>query len=329
MNFSHLPKVELHLHLDCSLSYDIVKELKPGTTYEAFRQSFIAPPKCIDLADYIKRAINGFELMQSREQLQLVTMDLFRQLKADNVVYAELRFAPLQHIMQGLTAHEVVSTVNDTVVKCIEETGIEASIILCTLRHYAESQSMQTAYLVKDFEGSKVTAFDIAADEAGFPIDSHIAAFQFVRENKIFCTAHAGEARGPQSVWETMENFRPTRIGHGIRSIEDGGLINFLRENDIHLEVCPTSNVQTNVVDRMDDHPAAKIFDQGISMSINTDARTISDVTLGSEYEVMKTIFNWKQSHFLRCNLEAMRHAFTTEDIRRKISHKILNGYIG
>jgi adenosine deaminase len=187
---------------------------------------------------------------------------------------------------------------------------------------------MQTARLVKDFEGSKVTAFDIAADEAGYPIDNHIEAFRFVRENNIFCTAHAGEARGPQSVWETMENFRPTRIGHGIRSIEDESLISFLRENDIHLEVCPTSNVQTNVIDNINDHPAWRIFNKGVSMSINTDARTISDVTLESEYQLMKTIFNWKQSHFRRCNLEAMRHAFTTADIRKKITDKILNAYV-
>jgi len=95
MNYSELPKVELHLHLDCSLSYDVVKQLKPSVSKEEYEQSFIAPPKCTDLADYIKRSIKAYELMQTREQLNLVTLDLFKQLKEDNVVYAEIRFAPL------------------------------------------------------------------------------------------------------------------------------------------------------------------------------------------------------------------------------------------
>jgi len=327
MNFDLLPKVELHLHLDCCLSYDVVKILSPGISYDEYRASFIAPPKCIDLADYIKRAIKGFELMQSKEQLQLVTTDLFRQLKADNVVYAEIRFAPLQHIMQGLSAGEVVSIVNDTVLTCIDDMGVEASIILCTLRHYSEAQSMQTVKLVKDFESTKVTGFDIAADEAGFPINNHIRAFQFAKENGLFCTAHAGEACGPESVWDTMKYFKPTRLGHGVRSVEDEQLISFLKANDIHLEVCPTSNVQTNVVDHFANHPAARLLDNNISMSINTDARTISDVTLKSEYELMEKFFNWNLSHFRKCNLEAMRHAFTTNEIRYKISKRISDAY--
>ena len=98
MNYSKMPKVELHLHLDCSLSYDVVKQLNPTVTKEEYKQSFIAPPKCTDLADYIKRSIKSFELMQTKEQLRLVTLDLFKQLKEDNVVYAEIRFAPFSYM---------------------------------------------------------------------------------------------------------------------------------------------------------------------------------------------------------------------------------------
>jgi len=118
-----LPKVELHLHLDCSLSYEVVKEIKPTITYEEYRESFIAPPKCTDLADYITRAIKGFELMQTKDQLRLVTLDLFKQLKMDHVVYAEIRFAPLQHIFKGLTPNEVVQTVNQATEEGIKNMG--------------------------------------------------------------------------------------------------------------------------------------------------------------------------------------------------------------
>jgi len=112
MEYSKLPKAELHLHLDCSLSFDVVKQLNPAITLEEYRQSFIAPTKCTDLADYITRAVKGVELMQTKEQLRLVTLDLFKQLKADNVIYAKMRFAPLQHLQKGLTPTEVVGAVN-------------------------------------------------------------------------------------------------------------------------------------------------------------------------------------------------------------------------
>jgi adenosine deaminase len=209
MDFSSLPKIELHLHLDCSLSYKVVSQLKPDVSYEDYQRDYVAPAKCTDLADYIARAVKGTDLMQTKEQLRLVTLDLFEQLKADNVIYAEIRFAPLLHIEKGLTPPEVVSTVNDAVTEGIEKTGVAAGIILCTLRHYSESQSMGTVKLVEQFKGTNVVGFDIAADEAGFPIDNHIAAFTYAKAHGINCTAHAGEARGADSVWETLKHFIP------------------------------------------------------------------------------------------------------------------------
>src|SRR5690349_11150031 len=153
------PKVELHLHLDCSLSYDVVQVLKPSVTIEEYRQSFIAPPKCPDLADYITRAVKGCELMQTEEQLRLVTLDLFRQLEADNVIYAEIRFAPLLHTMQGLTPDEIIRAVNEATHEGIKKYGVEAGIILCTLRHYSEYQSMETVELVKKYKDTHVVGF--------------------------------------------------------------------------------------------------------------------------------------------------------------------------
>ncbi len=327
MNYKLLPKVELHLHLDCSLSYKVVQQLNPSITSEEYKQSFVAPAKCTDLADYISRAIKGFELMQTKEQLRLVTLDLFEQLKMDNVIYAEMRFAPLHHILKGLTAEEVVLTVNDAVEEGIQQTGVEVRIILCTLRHYSAAQSMETVKLVEQFKGTHVVAFDIAADEAGFPIDNHIEAFQFAKANNIHCTAHAGEAKGADSVWETLEHFHPSRIGHGVRSAEDEKLLQHLKEKNIHLEVCPSSNVQVNVFDSIENHPADIIYNAGVSMSINTDARTITPVTLSSEYALLANVFDWTKEHFRRCNLQAVKHAFCDKELKEKLKEKIIAAY--
>ncbi|MCH7523917.1 MAG: adenosine deaminase [Bacteroidetes bacterium] len=327
MNYSKLPKVELHLHLDCSLSYDVVKQLNPTVTIEKYEQSFIAPSKCTDLADYIKRSIKSFELMQTKEQLRLVTLDLFKQLKEDNVVYAEIRFAPLLHTAKALSPEQVVEEVNKATNEGIEKYGIDAGIILCTLRHYSEEQSLRTVKLVDTYKGTHIVGFDIAADEVGFPIDNHIKAFQFAKINGIKCTAHAGEAKGPESVWETLENFHPSRIGHGVRSAEDDDLLAFLKAKNIHLEVCPTSNIQVNVFDKIEDHSANKIYNSGVSMSINTDCRTISNTTLNKEYHIMEQIFNWDRKYFKKCNLEAIKHSFATEEIKKKIKLIIENAY--
>ncbi len=320
------PKVELHLHLDCSLSYEVVKQLSPQTSFEEYSNSFIAPAKCTDLADYISRAKKGFELMQTREQLRIVTLDLFKQLSLDNVVYAEIRFAPLQHIYNGLQATEAVDAVNKATEEGKQLYGIEAGVILCTLRHYTEAQSMETVELVNAFKGTNIIGFDIAADEAGYPINNHIKAFKYAKEIGIPCTAHAGEAKGAESVWETLTNLYPTRIGHGVRSAEDPALLAYLKEKNIHLEICPTSNIQTNVFDKIENHSVNKIFHSGVSMSINTDARTISKITLSSEYSLLEKVFHWDKEDFKKCNLEAISHSFTTETIKNKI-RKILTDF--
>lgn len=329
MNYNNLPKIELHLHLDCSLSYKVVQQLNPTVTKEAYQTEFIGPAKCHDLADFITRAAKGIELMQTAEQLWMVTLDLFEQLQADQVIYAEIRFAPLLHLDQGLSSAEVVKIVNAAAIAGMEKTGIQAGLILATLRHYTEAQSMETVRLVEQFQGTHVVGFDIAADEAGFPIDQHIKAFQYAKKKGIPCTAHAGEARGADSVWETLRHFHPQRIGHGVRSVEDPELMAFLKSKDIHLEVCPTSNIQTAIYDTIEQHTVDKIYHSGVSMSINTDARTISNVTLTDEYQTLHRVFGWEKAHFFRCNLEAITHAFASEEVKEELKQKLMAGFAG
>ncbi len=329
MDFRQFPKVELHLHLDCSLSFDVVSKINPGITFQDYTDKFIAPSKCNNLADFLTRATQGIRLMQSEKELGLVVADLFDQLKNDNILYAEIRFAPLQHIENGLQAENVVEIVEEATSKAIELTSIDARLILCTLRHFSEAQSLETVKLVKHFQGTRVAGFDIAADEAGFPIDEHLAAFRYAFDNKIPCTAHAGEARGPDSIWETLENFRPLRIGHGVRSIEDPELIEYLRKEDIHLEVCPSCNIQIDVFDQYENHPINKLYELGISLSVNTDTRTITNINLSDEYEKLHNVFGWGKDHFLKCNINAIRSSFINQNIKTSLMDQLMSKYHG
>jgi adenosine deaminase len=327
MDLNKLPKVELHLHLDCSLSYEVVSKIDPSITHEYFLNHFVSTTKCTDLADFIVRASKGFLLMQTKQQLEWVVQDMFKQLVADNMLYVELRFAPLQHLLQGLTPYEVVKIIDAATAEAVKQTGLEARLILCTLRHYTEAQSMETVKLVEQFKNTYVAGFDIAADEAGFPVDNHLPAFKYAKQNNIFCTAHAGEAKGAESVWETLEHFGPSRIGHGVRCVEDSKLVAHLCKHNVHLEICPTSNVLIDVVDSYENHPIDQLYKAGVSLSVNTDNRTITNITLGNEYERMQQFFGWTVTDFYNCNVHALNSAFIPETLKEKLLAKLFGGY--
>ncbi|MGO9589950.1 MAG: adenosine deaminase [Candidatus Acidiferrales bacterium] len=323
-----LPKIELHLHLDCSLSFAAVSALAPSVTHEEYQSDYVAPARCTDLAEFLSRAHKGFRLMQSEMSLRLVTEDIFRQLVDDGVIYAELRFAPLLHLEQGLTPEQVVSVVDRSTEDLIRETGLEARLILCTLRHFTEEQSMQTAKLVEQFRGSRVVALDIAGDEAGFPIDAHIAAYRYASERGLHRTAHAGEALGPESVWETLDLLQPTRIGHGTRSVEDPQLVDHLRQKRIHLEICPSSNVQIiPSIEAWEHHPVDRLYRAGVPLNINTDTRMLTPATLTSEYLGLEETFGWTAQDLLDANLLGVQAAFVEQNVKEKLRKRLLDSY--
>ncbi|GCE24407.1 hypothetical protein KDK_82070 [Dictyobacter kobayashii] len=186
---------------------------------------------------------------------------------------------------------------------------------------------MLTVRLVEQFRGTNVVALDLAGDEAGYPLDAHISAFEYAVQQGLYRTAHAGEARGADSVWETLQHLQPTRIGHGARSIEDPALIEKLRTEQIHLEICPASNLQTNMYDTYIDHPINQLYQQGVPLSVNTDNRMITPVTLKQEYEHLHQYFQWGKEDFLRCNLRAVQASFLPAETKERLIDKLQAAY--
>jgi len=328
MNYTRLPKIELHLHLDCSLSYRVVQAIDPAVSESQYLTEFVAPRVCIDLRDYLTRAEKGFSLMQTRAQLRLVTLDLLAQLEADHVLYAEIRFAPLLHTQQGLTPAQVVEAVQSALQEGARQYNVIARLILCTLRHFREEQSLETAALTRSFFGKGwVVGFDMAGDEAGYTLLEHKKAFALIKENNIPFTVHAGEAAGPESVWQVIRELGPRRLGHGVRSIEDPDLVSYLVQEKIHLEVCPSSNLQTNIFPSLQTHSVAALYREGVSLSISTDARMITPVTLSSEYHELAKVFGWGRSELLASNLQALQYAFIDETLRTTLQEKLSAAY--
>nr|MBS0037487.1 adenosine deaminase [Saprospiraceae bacterium] len=319
MNIQSLPKVELHVHLDCSLSYEVVQKINSHITYERFLKNFTAPSHCPDLSTYISKSESAISLMQTAQHLRWVTLDLFDQFQKDGIAYAEIRFAPLEHTRNGLTEEQVVQIVDSAVGEGTATYGIPVGVLLCTLRHYTHQQSMRVARLTREFQGSSVVGMDIAGHESEYGLQNHIPAFEFCRGHGIPCTAHAGESRGADSVAETIRKLRVDRIGHGVRSAENLETVELIQSQNIHLEICPTSNILTRTVEAFSQHPLKYLYDSGISLGINTDGRTISRVSLSDEYRKVIRHFDWEMDELKTCNLAAIKHAFTKDAIKRDV----------
>lgn len=327
MDFSILPKVELHLHLDSSLSFTAVSRLDPSVTLADYQRNFLLPAKCSDMAAFFACAPRGSTLMQTEEQLCLATFDVFEQLQRDNVLYAEILLFPYLHTNRGLSAEKVVEIVDEAVAQASQEMGIEARIILSVLRHYPTQQSLATVKLVERFKGTRVVGVDLGGYEAAYPLFAHIPAFQYAVQQGIPRTVHAGELLGAESVWGALKHLHPSRIGHGVRSIEDPALLEHLRKEQIHLEVCPTSNVQFDLYESYAQHPINRFYESGLALSVNTDSRTMTNVTLTQEYERLHQVFGWEKEHFFRCNLHALHAAFVPEETKQRLEQRLSAGY--
>lgn len=325
--FKSLPKIELHVHLDCSISFDLACQLQPTLTLNQFRKEFIAPAKCSDLSHFLTFADRQIALLQTEQQLRLAIKDVIRQLKQDNIIYAEIRFAPFLHTRRGLSAFEVVTILTDEMAVWQDKWDITTGLILCTLRHYDELTSLKTAELADHFKNKGVCGFDIAGDEAGFGLSEHIKAFEFAEKAGLGTTAHAGEACSWESVSESLNLLHNKRIGHGVRVIESDFMMQTVAKAGIHLEICPSTNIQVDVFKTISDHPIDILLKNGVSLSVNTDTRTITDTNLTQEYTLLHQAFGWGLDEFKQCNLNAIDAAFTDITTKAALQKEILLNY--
>lgn len=328
MDLRSLPKIELHSHLDCALGFDAVHAIDQSISRDDYERRFVAPRQTESLADYLAYTFNYRNILQSEGALRIAVQDVFAQMQTENVIYAELRFAPLVHTAGNLDPEEVVRTVADETSTQIAMTGIEANVILCTLRDFTAAQSMQTAELVRQFAPTTpVAAFDIAGDEIAHPLERHLRAFHTVRAAGLGITVHAGEAGGPESIREALDHIGTQRIGHGVHSIEDSTLVDRLVRERIHLEICPICNVQTHAVASIEDHPVDRLFRKGVSVGISTDTRGVTANSLTEEYETLQRVFGWTLEDFGKVNRDALAAAFVDDEVRGTLAALLDEAY--
>ncbi len=320
MNLEEFPKVQLHLHLDGSLRLKTASELS-GKNIDEVKKLMIAKDKCLDLNEYLAKFNLANEIMQESKNLTRIAKELVEDLKKDNVIYAEVRFAPLLHIKKGLSEEEVI----ESVLLGLKDNDLKVNLILCMMRHFSYKDNLKTIELTNKYLNKGVVAIDLAGAEAIYPTSNFAQLFKIIKEKNIPFTIHAGEADGKNSILEAIK-FGTKRIGHGVRSIEDKETLKQIKENKITLEVCPTSNIQTNIYKDYKNHPIKKLFDENVLVTISVDNMTVSNVTLTQEYEKLVETFNFSVEDLKKINLNAINAAFLTD--KEKQHYKIIiNNY--
>ena len=319
--------VELHLHMDICMSYEAVAALDPAVDSDTYRRHFVGPERFDSLVSFLDSTERHVALLQTEEGLRTCMRDLRAQLAADNALHAEARFAPLRHIEGDLTAREVAEIVVEEA-RAWQRDGLSCAVILCSLRHYSEAESIGTAQLATALHSEDLpVAFDLAGDEAGYPLATHLPAFEIVRSAGTPFTVHAGEAAGAESVREVLDCLQPRRIGHGIRAVEDLDLVARLVREGVHLEACPSCNVQLSVVASMAEHPIDTLAEAGVSIGISTDQRAITDTTLTGEMRRLVEAFGWGRSVLARRQLDALEAAFVTEPKRARLRESLVGSW--
>ena len=343
------PKVLLHDHLDGGLRPATVLELARESGYRGLPTGdadelaawFVADEPGGDLVRYLEGFRHTVALMQSADSLTRVAAECALDLARDGVVYAEVRFAPELHTREGLTLEDAVRAVLEgfdqgTAAAALEGRAIVVRAILSAMRQADLSEVI--ARLAVIFRDEGVCGFDIAGPEDGFPPTHHLSAFHLVQRENFHMTIHAGEAFGLPSIWEAVQFCDAERLGHGVRIVDDitlegdvahlGRLANFVRDRRIPLEVCPTSNVHTGAAASLAEHPIELLRRLRFRVTLNTDNRLMSGITLSSEFAACAQAFNWTLDDMEWLTLSAAKSSFYPFDQRLALINDVIKpGY--
>nr|WP_320129199.1 adenosine deaminase [uncultured Sphaerochaeta sp.] len=335
-------KVELHDHLDGGLRIETILELAqeqhvklPATDPQTLRAWFVRGCKQKSLSLYLETFSITTAVMQTREALERIAFEAVEDLAAQNVCYAEIRFAPILHTAKGLSTEQAVQAVLDGLQRGKKSTGMPSGLILCAMRNQNPSVSLAIAELAVAFCDRGVVGFDLAGDESGYPPKKHLEAFQYIRNKNFNITIHAGEAFGVESIWQAIQVCGAHRIGHGTRLIEDmtiegthieemGSLANFILDRRIPMEMCLTSNVGTGAAIDYAHHPFPIFFRNNFRVFLCTDNRLMSDTDLTKEMELAVQYYNLNLRDLEKLTINAMKSAFIHHDEKIKIIYDVI-----
>lgn len=337
-----MPKVALHEHLDGGLRPETIIELAPScgvdlptSDPDALRAWFFRGANRGNLAEYLEGFAVTCGVMQSAETLERIAYEALEDLARDGVVYAELRFAPQFHGGNGLAEEAIMDAVLRGMKRGGEEHGIRWGLIVCGMRGTAPDIALKSAELAVAFRDRGCVGFDLAGDEFGHPPKDYLQAFQFCQRENFNITIHAGEAFGPQSIWQALQYCGAHRIGHGTRLREDvvikddqvlsmGKLTQYILDHRIPIECCLSSNVHTGAVGSIPEHPFRWFLRHNFRVTINTDNRLMSGTTPSEEHWIAAETFDLEFKDLEKVVINGMKSAFIRYDHRCEIIFETL-----
>lgn len=353
MNIRALPKVSLHDHLDGGLRPGTIVELAaeighelPAKDAKALNQWFLDSCDSGSLVRYLETFVHTTAVMQTRAGLTRVAKEFALDLAKDGVIYGEIRWAPEQHLSQGLTLDQVVEYVEEGLAQAREEVAanggyLQTGQLITAMRQNDRAQEI--AELAVRHRNNGVVGFDYAGPEDGFSPSRHKSAFTWLNQQLMPVTLHAGEAAGRDSIRDAIIDGRTLRLGHGVRIIEDiflddqnnygfGEVATWVLERGIALELSPSSNLQTGAVPGIEnptikDHPFDDLYRLGFNVTVNTDNRLMSGTTITRELELLVDAFEYDLEDLELFQLNAANAAFIDMDIRSEIIERITEGF--
>lgn len=337
-----IPKIQLHLHLDGSLRPETVyKRLKEKpidkiTLNDWHRKGFISDQekvfliklfakditlelikknlkvsRCRNLSEYLEKFILPICVLQDSKYIEESVYQLYEDLHKQGVIYAEVRFAPSKFIYNGLSYDEVIQSAIKGLNRAKKDFDIDGNLILCMMRGYDKSTTInnyKTLFYAKKYLNKGICAIDLAGAEALFKTEEFKGLFSYAKRLKVPFTIHAGEADGPKSIWDAIR-FGTKRLGHGVRCVEDKYLVNYIKENEITLEVCIVSNLQTKSTKYK--HPLERLYNLGVHTTINTDNDTVSNTNILNDYQYILMYTNLTIDDLIQMNKYAIESSFS------------------
>lgn len=336
-----LPKVLLHEHLDGGLRPATVIELAAELGYQGLPTTnpvelaawFHRGAQRGNLPEYLEGFHHTISVIQTPEALERVAFEFIEDMYHDGVVYAEVRFAPVYHTERGLSQDEVVTAVIAGLVRGESTYGVEWGLIICAMRHM--TNSLEAAELAIRHRDSGVVGFDLAGGEDGFPPKKHVEAFQAIERANFYITIHAGEAYGPESIWQALQYCGTHRLGHATRLRDDiellpdgslklGRLAQYILDRRVPLEMCLTSNLHTGACATLEDHPFGVFFRSGFRVCLNTDDRLMSDTSMTQETILATELFDLSLAELEKLSLNAIKSAFAPYNKRLRLIFDVI-----
>lgn len=331
--FQRIPKIDLHCHLDGSLRLSTLVELAteqgvslPATTAEALRPLVCVGPDCTSLLEYLKAFKITGAVLHTAEALRRVAYELLEDCAQENIRYLEVRYAPFFHLGRGLSPAQTVEAVLLGLYEGARDFGIQSGLILCAIRSLPADCSLEVARLCVAFRERGVVGFDLAGKEAEYPPLLHQEAFVFAKQHNLSYTIHAGEGAGATSLQEALQ-LGAQRIGQGVRIQEDPSVLAFLRDHQIPIEMCPSSNAQTKAVSSLEEHPLLHYLRQGLKVTVNTDNRLITDTTLSQELALCYQVLGASFEELQQLALNSVDSAFVPLATKQGLRQEFIRAY--